>query len=549
MNKHHNPMSDIECLIMDWLKFFRILLLCAGLMFSCAGMAQGTEPNVEKKNEFSVMEYQVTGNTMLPAVSIEEAVYRYLGEGKSIDDVEKARTALEKAYHDSGYLTVLVDIPEQSVSSGVVELKVTEGSVEKVRVVGSHYFSLNRILSKVPELAEGNVPYFPEVQKQLVEANRASDLKVTPVLRPGATPGKVEAELKVEDQLPLHYSLELNNHASANTSALRLTGMVRYDNLWQREHSLSLQYQTSPDKTSEVKVFSGTYLMPIEHSDNQLAMYAVASRSNVASVGNMSVLGQGNILGARWVIPLPSRDKLFHSVTLGVDYKHFLDQTLQAGADTGHTPITYLPFSVAYGANLSDEAGVSGANATLNFNLRGVENRMTICSGQVVSEFECKRYNAKPDYFYLRGDVERTQILPKGFALYARLDGQLASGPLISNEQFTAGGADSVRGYYESEQAGDDGERGSLELRGPQMATGSFSDLRPLMFLEGAHLRVREPLPAQTAAFTLSSTGFGLRAQAWKNFTMGLDVAWPLRESSYTLTGKARFGFRTVGAF
>ena len=549
MNKHHNPMSDIECLIMDWLKFFRILLLCAGLMFSCAGMAQGTEPNVEKKNEFSVMEYQVTGNTMLPAVSIEEAVYRYLGEGKSIDDVEKARTALEKAYHDSGYLTVLVDIPEQSVSSGVVELKVTEGSVEKVRVVGSHYFSLNRILSKVPELAEGNVPYFPEVQKQLVEANRASDLKVTPVLRPGATPGKVEAELKVEDQLPLHYSLELNNHASANTSALRLTGMVRYDNLWQREHSLSLQYQTSPDKTSEVKVFSGTYLMPIEHSDNQLAMYAVASRSNVASVGNMSVLGQGNILGARWVIPLPSRDKLFHSVTLGVDYKHFLDQTLQAGADTGHTPITYLPFSVAYGANLSDEAGVSGANATLNFNLRGVENRMTICSGQVVSEFECKRYNAKPDYFYLRGDVERTQIFPKGFALYARLDGQLASGPLISNEQFTAGGADSVRGYYESEQAGDDGERGSLELRGPQMATGSFSDLRPLMFLEGAHLRVREPLPAQTAAFTLSSTGFGLRAQAWKNFTMGLDVAWPLRESSYTLTGKARFGFRTVGAF
>ena len=527
----------------------RIVLLCAALLVCCSALAQVTEPKVEKKNVFSVMEYQVSGNTLLPTVQIEEAVYRYLGEEKSIDDVEKARTALEKAYHDSGYLTVLVDIPEQSVSSGVVELKVTEGSVEKIRVVGSHYFSLNRILSKTPELAEGNVPYFPEVQKQLVEANRTADLKVTPVLRPGSTPGTVEAELKVEDQLPLHYSLELNNHASANTTALRLTGMVRYDNLWQREHSLSLQYQISPDNLSEVKVLSATYLMPVEHSDNQLAFYAVSSHSNVATVGNMSVLGKGNIAGARWVIPLSAKDKFFHSLTLGMDYKHFLDQTLQAGADTGHSPITYWPFSLAYGANLQDESGVSGANATLNFNMRGVGDRTISCSGQLVSEFECKRFDAKPDYFYLRGGLERTQTLPKGLALYARLDGQLANGPLISNEQYTAGGADSVRGYYESEQAGDDGARGSLELRGPQMARGKFSDLRLLMFLEGAHLRVREPLPSQTSTFTLDSAGLGLRAQAWKNFTMGVDVAWPLKDTTYTLAGKARYGFKAVAAF
>ena len=534
---------------MDGLRLNRILLFCAGLLFSCISQAQGTEPKAEKKNVFNVMEYQVTGNTLLPAVRIEEAVYSYLGEEKNIDDVEKARSALEKAYHDAGYLTVLVDIPEQSVTSGVVELKVTEGSIEKVRVVGSHYFSLNRILSKTPELAQGNVPYFPEVQKQMVEANRSADLKVTPVLRPGSTPGTVEAELKVEDQLPLHYSLELNNHASANTSALRLNGMVRYDNLWQREHSLSLQYQMSPDKLSEVKVFSGTYLMPVEHTDNQLAFYAVASRSNVATVGNLSVLGQGNIVGARWVIPLRSTGLLFHSLTLGMDYKHFLDETLQAGADTGHTPITYWPFSVAYSANQQDGTGMSVFNATLNFNMRGVGDRTTNCSGQVVSEFECKRYDAKPDYFYLRGGLERTLTLPKGLALFARLEGQLTNGPLISNEQYTAGGADSVRGYYESEQAGDDGERGSLELRGPQLASGKFNDLRPLMFLEGAHLRVREPLPSQIATSTLASSGLGWRVQAWKNFTMGVDVAWPLKDSSYTLSGKAKFGFKAMGTF
>lgn len=527
----------------------RILWLAAGLMVSCVSMAQAVEPNAAKKNVFTVKEYQVNGNTLLPAVRIENAVYRYLGEERSIDDVEQARAALEKEYHDAGYLTVLVDIPEQSVTGGVVKLNVTEGSVEKIRVVGSHYYLPSRILSKVPELAEGNVPYFPEVQKEMMAANSAADLRMTPVLRPGKTPGKIEAELKAEDQFPFHASIELNNYASPNTSALRVAGMVRYDNLWQREHSLVLQYQTAPKKMDEVRVFFGTYLMPIGNSDNKLAYYAVVSHSDVATVGDMTVLGNGNIVGARWVIPLQSREKLFHTLTLGMDYKHFLNDTLLAGANTGHTPITYFPFSVAYSANMPDEAGTSAANATLNFQLRGMGDRMTECYGQVTTEFECNRYDAKPDYIYLRGGIERTQNLPRGLALFARLDGQLASGPLISNEMYTAGGADSVRGYYESEQAGDDGARGTLELRGPQWAKGNFSDLRTVVFLEGAHLRVREALPAQISTFNLASTGVGLRLQAWKNLTMVLDAAWPLKDTTFTQAGKARFGFKAVGAF
>ena len=531
-----------------------ILLLVAGIIISCAGVAKAGEagviqPNTAKKNMFNVKEYRVTGNSLLPAMRIEQAVYRYLGENKTIADVESARAALEKAYHDAGYLTVLVNIPEQSVAGGIVQLDVTEGNVEKVRVVGSHYFLPSRILSKVPELAEGSVPYFPGLQTQLAEANSAADLRVTPVLRPGKTPGTVEAELKVEDQLPLHASIELNNYASPNTSNLRVAGMLRYDNLWQREHSLALQYQTSPKDTNEVKVFSGTYLMPVGNSDNKLAFYAVVSHSDVATVGDMTLLGNGNIVGARWVTPLQPGERLFHTLTLGADYKHFLNDTMLAGANTGHTPITYFPLSVAYSATMPDETGTSAANATLNFQLPGVGDRVTECYGQVTTEFECNRYDAQPDYMYIRGGIERTQNLPRGLAFFARLDGQLASGPLISNEMFTAGGADSVRGYYEAEQAGDDGARGTMELRGMQWAKGNLNDLRAVAFLEGAHLRVREALPAQTDAFNLASTGVGLRMQAWKHLTMVLDAAWPLKDTTFTQAGKVHFCFKAAGAF
>lgn len=485
---------------------------------------------------------------MLPESRIEEAVTPYLGEGKSIADVEAARSALEKAYRDAGYLTVLVDIPEQTIKSGIVRLAVAEGSVGKIRVVGSRYYDLGRILAKVPELAQDSVPYFPGVQKQMADANRAPDLRVTPVLRPGATPGKVDVDLKVEDTLPLHGSLELNDYASPGTAPLRLVGMMRYDNLWQKEHSLSLQYQTTPQQWDQVRVLSGTYLIPMADG-NQLAMYAVSSNSNVAAVGDLTVLGQGNIYGARWVIPMWTKPGLFHSVTLGVDYKSFKNDLLLAGSNTGHTPISYIPFSVGYNASLPDEEGMTNANTTLNFKLRGVGDKMTVCNGQTVTQFECTRFDAKPDYFYLRGGFDRTQNLPLGLSVFAKLDGQLTNGPLISNEQFLAGGADSVRGYMEAEQAGDDGAHGTFELRGPQWGEGSVNDLHVLSFVDAAHLRVRSALPSQTATSNLASAGVGLRLQAWNYFNLRMDVAWPQKSTLYTPAGQARIRFRASMAF
>ena len=127
---------------------------------------------------------------------------------------------------------------------GVVILRVVESRVDRLKVTGSRYFSLGRIKEKVPALAEGQVLNVPRAQEQLAKlADETGDRKVTPVMRAGSTPGTVEVDLQVEDQLPLHGSVELNARNSVNTSRLRLIGQIRYDNLWQRLHSASLQYQ------------------------------------------------------------------------------------------------------------------------------------------------------------------------------------------------------------------------------------------------------------------------------------------------------------------
>ncbi len=506
-----------------------------------------------KEPKFMVQEYQIEGNSVLPTLAIEQAVYPYLGADKTIADVELARKGLEQAYQKAGYSTVFVDIPEQNVVSGVVRLRVIEGRIAKLSVTGARYYSLGRIRSQLSALAPGAVPYLPQVQDQMTAVNRAAaDRQITPIFRAGRTPGTVDVELKVKDQPPLHASLELNNRYSSNTTHTRAIGQLRYDNLWQREHSLSLQYQTAPQNADEVQVVAATYLLRSENSDQLTALYVVHSRSDVAAVGDISVIGSGNVYGARRIVPLPSSKQYFHSLSLGVDVKDFKESIVLLGADSLNTPIRYVPFSIAYNAGLPGNSVTSQFSTTLNFSLRNLADKQVECFGQLVDQFECKRFRATSNYLYMKVDYQRTQKLPYGMNWLARFGAQLASQPLISNEQYSAGGADSVRGYNESERLGDNGWQAGVEWRSPSFAgdkTPGVQELLFIMFAETARLSIQDPSPRQLTRFELTGAGLGLRLIAWKNLKGELDLARAFKDGATTKKDDNRIHFRLEYGF
>lgn len=503
--------------------------------------ADGQEPSAQtaQKHTFDIWELRVEGNTLLQRVIVERTVYPYVGPGKSIEDVEAARKALETAYRDHGYATVVVDIPEQQVSRGIVKLAVVEGKVDRVRVEGSRYFSLDRISSSVPALTEGQVPNVPAMQQQLAELNMASpDRTVTPIFRPGRTPGTVEVELRVKDELPLHGDFELNNRNSLNTSELRASAMLRYANLWQREHSASLMYQVAPQDTDDVQVIAGTYVVPMGHG-NVFAAYLVNSKSDVATAGDLAVIGNGNIVGARFIKSLAPADSYFHNATFGIDYKDFEEDVVLVDSPGFNTPIDYVNFLTQYRGIWGNGAGskVTGG-LSANFGLRGL--------GNTEEEFENKRFQARPNYIYLGAFGEYLRDFRNGIQLQARLDGQLADSPLVSNEQYGIGGAESVRGYFESQALGDDGYTASLELRSPSYAKhiAHLRELRFLTFTDAGKLRVQDPLPGQADSYELYSAGVGFRLEAAKGFDASLDWAWPLRDATDVEQGDSRGHFR-----
>ena len=516
-----------------------------------AATAASSPPAAAKPaNTFNIFEYRVEGNTLLNNADIENSVYPYLGEDKGVKDVEAARKDLEKVYHDHGYLTVLVNIPQQKIVDGVVMLKVIEAPVGKLSVTGSQYHSLEVIKETVPQLAEGTVPDFNEVQKELTELNRGADRRVTPVLRASQTPGQVDVDLQVKDELPLHASVDVNDHYSANTSHLRTIGDLRYDNLFQLGHSVDLQYQTSPLNTSDVQVWSLSYVIPTSGSA-VWALYAVHSDSNVSAVGSLSVIGNGDIYGVRFIDPLPGGDTgFYHSISAGLDYKSFKQDVVVQGSDSSiSTPIHYLPFSLQYSANWlqppapgSSAAAVTsntGLTLGLSFALRGLATNN--------QDFDTKRFGASSSYVIFHPALERLQALPYNWSLLARLDGQLTTGALISNEQYAAGGADSVRGYVESERLGDEGLRTNLELRTPGLLSGYSPRIEQsylFLFAEAARLQVVEALATQESHFYLGSCGLGLQFKA-RGLSVHLDGARTLTDGSVT-RGNANRGLFEV---
>ena len=492
---------------------------------------------------FDLNGFQVEGCTVLTEAEVERVLLPFAGPGRPLEEVERARLALEKAYGERGYQTVSVAIPRQTVREGVVTLQVHEGRVGRLRVVGARWYSPRDIRRHAPSVAEGTVPSFFELVKDMVALNQQPDLRVSPQPRAGAEAGTLDVDLAVQDTLPLHGSLELNNRQSAATTPLRLTGGLHYDNLWQRGHVLTFTFQTAPLRTKDAQVFSGSYLARwLEWPGFTVGLNGVKQDSDVNTLGDLAIRGRGWTLGTRATFPLPSGADLFQTLTAGLDTKHATDRS---GADAAPRTLVTWPVSAQYSATWSGAQGQTSLLATMTFNLGG--------AGSGARAFLEKRYLSSRTFTTWRGDLSRTQELPGGLQLFGRAQAQYADGPVPSAEQLTGGGADSVRGYREVEASGDLGSLGTVELRSPSASTWLggpvLSDLRLVAFLDGAWLRSRRALPEQRHDFTLWSGGGGLRLGLLGHLTGSADLGVPLQATDNTARFSPRVHFRVSGEF
>jgi hemolysin activation/secretion protein len=505
---------------------------------------------IDKTPRFFIREFRVDGaGKLISQDDIEAAVYPYLGPYRTAADVESARGALEQAYREKGYETVTVSVPHQ-LASPIIHLQVSLGQVGRLTVSGSRFFSIDEIKREAPSLEEGNSPNFSQVTHDLGTLNQIPDRRITPTLKPGEIPGTVDIDLAVKDTFPLHGSLELNNRYSEGTDPLRLNGTVSYDNLWQMGHVASFSFQISPQDTNEGVVLSGYYLARIPDLDwITFMLQGTDQDSDVNTLGGIGVAGKGKILGGRAIFTLPQLTNYYHSLSLGVDYKHF-DQDVMIAGVPSTSPVTYFPFSAAYSGswiNRDKENTVTSEtdlNASVNLSIREWD------SGE--PEFEQDRFGSDGSFIYFRGDISHTHNLPLGFQVFVKIQGQAADKPLVNSEQFSAGGLGTVRGYLESEELGDNGIIESLELRTPSL--GDFlgktvDDWRFYVFGEAALLTIDDALPDQQERYELASVGAGTRLKLDSHYNGSFDLGIPLDNGINTQAYSPLMTFRVWAEF
>lgn len=233
--------------------------------------------------KFKVDRYEVRGNTLLSSNVIYRVLAPYTGDAVDIGTVTNALAALQMEYYQRGYVTVKVTAPPQQVTNRVIFFQATEGRLAAVKILHNHYYSSNNIIAALPyvqTLESGERILNAKVfQTELDRANSDPDRQISPEVRPGLEPGTTALILDVKDRIPLHGRVEWDNYSPPGTPELRVNANASYDNLWQLDHTLGVQYGFSPNlmkpslddthlslnplDTPDVTYYSGFYRAPL----------------------------------------------------------------------------------------------------------------------------------------------------------------------------------------------------------------------------------------------------------------------------------------------
>jgi hemolysin activation/secretion protein len=601
----------------------------ASLLAATAPPATNTSPR------FSVRAYEIRGDTLLSTNTLMSIFARRTGTNVALSDITQAASDLQMEYRNRGYPTVNVTIPPQQLTNGIVKIRVFQGRLSEILVTQNRYFSSNNVVRALPSLRTNIILNSAIFQAELDRANANQDRQVYPQLEPGPEENTTDLRLQVKDRLPLHAKVDFNNQSSAGTPELRVNTSASYQNLWQLEHSVGVQYSFSPEVYKSgaswdfydqplVANYGAFYRLPLAgpesiaetvaaQPDNfgydeasrkfrlpapsgrpELNLYASRStidtdlmtllNENVYNANGNSLTRQdvqqditiNSTLGSRLSVPLKTSAQFQSGFSAGFDYKEYeltsyktnefnlTSLILDYNSNPGHVvtninsssiyspvpttvgALNYLPLSLRYDASLRDSRGVTAVGLGLSANAwhSGSSSNVQNVTGSSKSSGH---------WVVLNPSLSRDFIVWTNWVFSARADGQWASEPLISNEQFGVGGLVGVRGYHEGEVFGDTGWRLTLEQKTPSRVIGlAYADhpltVRGSVYMDYGEVDLLDPQGRQ-AHTPLWGAGFGGAAALGATWEARLLFSWPLLNAGTIHSGQPRFDFSLSAQF
>jgi len=479
---------------------------------------------------FDIQRFEVVGNTLLPPADVERLVAPYTGTGKDFADVQRALETLEQAYRDLGYGVVQVLLPEQDITRGVVRLRVVQPRLGQVRIDGNTHFDPENIRRSLPTVKEGETPNLKAIARNLQMLSEHPVKQSNVLLRSGSSDEEIDATIKITDDKPWRGFFTLDDTGTSDTGYLRAGFGYQHSNLFNRDHSATLQFITSPSHPSDVTIFGAGYRIPFYDRNSSLDLIAGYSDVNSGVVQNLfNVSGSGTIAAVRWNYFLPKWRDVEQKVAFGLDYRAYRNEVLLAGQPLV-PDITIHPASVTYSGLWRMTA------AELSFYAGAATNIPGGNDGQS-DDFERSRATATENYTLARYGFNYTRQFRSEWQTRVGFSAQYTEDALVAGEQFGIGGPDSVRGYQLREVAGDRGMSSQIEIYTPDMARqvglSESYKARLLAFYDWGQVKRSNWRPIDgVQRDSIASAGIGLRMGYGKSVSVRLDLAQILQESA-----------------
>ncbi len=492
----------------------------------------------------------VSEGVILPEKA-ESALAAYLGQSLTLGTLNQLVRDTVIAYRNSDMPVIDVLVPEQEVTSGVLQLVIIEGRVGDVLVEGVEGGTAALLASQV-RLDRGDVIKESVLLDDLNWMNKHPFRRVDLVYSPGAEYGTTDIILRA-DQIKA-MSAYLGYEDSGNEILGRdrfIAGASWAGPLFFSEESiLSYQFTTNLESESELLGHSAVFssYLPWRHQFTLLGAYVESDAVINIDGQELATGGLNQQLSARYAVPIKSIGSWTHEFEVGMDFKSSNSDLTFNSLEVFDTTSEIVQFTVGYNAQATDSTGTTR-----------IDSEIVVSPGDMTSKatdeiYEQQRALASSDYIYGRIMAERQQNLPKQWQLIGRVQAQASGSNLLPSETLGAGGYDSVRGFEQRIARGDNGFVGTLELRTPSISPSrllGFYNARDaavaLVFLDYANLVSSDKLPNEESV-SLGSVGAGFRYQLDDNVTFRLDYGAQVVEEGFDdgETGRLHIGARAT---
>lgn len=447
-----------------------------------------------------VKKYEFSGNRVFSHRTLAKAVAQYAGREITADELEAARLAVTKVYVDAGYIASGAVLPDQDPSNGVIRFNVVEGKLAEIELGGNRWYR-SWWLRHMMRRAAGTPVNFNRLKTglQLLRQNDQIS-QINAELKPGAQPGESILHVIVKDEHPFRLGLDINNHRPPSVSEgiaelyfsdLNLTG---HDDSFDLRLGLARWTKDGDIDSPEWDDLRASYEFPVSPWGTTMRVHAGRGETNIIdeSFAALGITSRTEELGFTLVQPVFETLRDTVTLSLGAERRHsetlVLGRpfSLSAGAIDGESDVFALRvtaewvnrsqvhvFAVrstfswgldAFGATRAEggpggvTSGAAGGAAPIDV----PDGKFFAWLGQaqyVRRIFDTPAMRQKPDkpaWNSLRESL-----------LVARVNAQLSDEPLLSIEQLSLGGSQTVRGYRENQILRDNGVFASLEWRVP----------------------------------------------------------------------------------